>query len=152
MTRRIIDLALTGEEYRSDACIVWCFDDRFDPASGDNSLLRAYIKQKGFRNVDVVKVAGGAKALAGDGSADQDFILDQIRISVRLHGTKRIALMLHEDCGAYGGSRAFPGPLEERRVHTADLRRAAELIRKEFPGLRLELLMADLDGLCLLDS
>jgi carbonic anhydrase len=32
-----------------------------------------------------------------------EFVLEQIRKSIRLHGTRRVILMVHSDCGAYGG-------------------------------------------------
>ena len=61
------------EHYTADACVVWCFDDRF------YKLLKAFGKQEGFAHIDLVKVAGGAKALAGDASPDRDFVLNQIK-------------------------------------------------------------------------
>ena len=38
--------------------MVWCFDDRF------SALLEAYKQKRGFKHIDLVKSAGGAKALA----------------------------------------------------------------------------------------
>jgi carbonic anhydrase len=89
------------EYYTADACVVWCFDDRF------YKLLKAFGKSKGAKHIDLVKVAGGAKALGvptngpSPDRAARDFLLAQIKTSIRLHGTKRIILMTHRDCGAY---------------------------------------------------
>ncbi len=87
--------------YTADACIVWCFDDRF------SKLLDEYIKQQNFAHVDLVKVAGGAKDLASpDGEHARAYLLDQIAKSIKLHHTKEIILMMQSDCGAYGGNTA----------------------------------------------
>ena len=101
------------EHYTADACVVWCFDDRF------YKLLKAFGKQEGFAHIDLVKIAGGAKALASVESAspDHDFVLNQIKTSARLHGTKRVILMLHRDCGAYGGSKSFADLDAEKNNH-----------------------------------
>jgi hypothetical protein len=50
---------------------------------------------------DPIKIAGGAKCLASpEPESDREFVLDQIRKSMRLHETKRVILMVHSD-GAY---------------------------------------------------
>jgi len=132
------------EHYTADACVVWCFDDRF------YKLLKAFGKQEGFGHIDLVKIAGGAKALAGDASPDRDFVLNQIKTSVRLHGTKRVILMLHRDCGAYGGSKSFADADVEKEELMAQLHRAQDFVKKELndvDGLAVSACFADLDGL-----
>src|SRR3974377_1240168 len=84
--------------YICDAAVVWCFDNRFDIG------FRKFLKRIGVAYADPIKVAGGAKCLASpDEAADREFVLKQIRVSMELHKTKRVVLMLHSDCGAYGG-------------------------------------------------
>jgi carbonic anhydrase len=129
----------SAEHYAADACVVWCFDDRF---SGLLSKLA-----KGFKNFDLVKIAGGAKALAGDASPERDFVLGQIKTSVRLHGTKRIALMLHRDCGAYGGSKSFENLDAETTSQAEQLAVAKQFLTKEVPGVPVDIYFADFDGL-----
>ena len=132
------------EHYTADACVVWCFDDRF------YKLLKAFGKQEGFGHIDLVKVAGGAKALAGGASPDRDFVLGQIRTSVRLHGTKRVILMLHRDCGAYGGSKSFADTEAEKNELMKQLRQAQDDVKKELRdvgGLTVDACFADFDGL-----
>ena len=71
-------------------------------------MLRKLIKRIGAQHVDPILVAGGAKCLAGDDlERDRQFVLEQIRKSMQLHGTHTVLLMLHSDCGAYGGLAAF---------------------------------------------
>jgi len=136
------------EHYAADACVVWCFDDRF------YKLLKAFGKQEGFSHIDLVKIAGGAKALAtgAEGaSPDRDFVLNQIKTSARLHGTKRVVLMLHRDCGAYGGSKSFADADVEKAELVTQLHQAQDLVKKELAdvdGLVVEAVFADFDGLC----
>jgi carbonic anhydrase len=121
--KRVISFDLQKGHYTADACVVWCFDDRF------YKLLKAFGKQEGFKNIDLVKIAGGAKALAsagvessnGGSNPDRDFVLGQIKTSMRLHGTKRVMLMVHRDCGGYGGSAAFADAAMEQAHHEAQL-------------------------------
>jgi hypothetical protein len=81
------------ENYQCDAAIVWCFDNRFDLG------FRKYLKRAGIIYTDPIKVAGGAKCLASpELESDREFVLDQIRTSIRLHQTKRVILMVHSDC------------------------------------------------------
>jgi carbonic anhydrase len=134
------------EHYTADACVVWCFDDRF------YKLLKAFGKQEGFVHIDLVKIAGGAKALASMESAspDRDFVLNQIKTSVRLHGTKRVVLMLHRDCGAYGGSKSFADAEAEKAELIKQLHQAQDLVKKELrdvDGLVVDICFADFDGL-----
>lgn len=131
------------DHYTADACVVWCYDDRF------YQLLKAFGKQEGFGHIDLVKIAGGAKALASAEAAspERDFVLDQIKKSAMLHGTKRLVLMLHRDCGAYGGSKQFAGADVEKEFFADQLRRAGEFAKKELPELSVETYFADFDGL-----
>src|SRR5258708_1301572 len=86
------------EKYHCDASVGGCFDNRFD------TVGRKLLKRIGVVQPDPIKIAGGAKSLS---SPDQEFhrafVLDQIQKSIRLHGTNRAILVLHSDCGAYGG-------------------------------------------------
>ncbi len=134
------------EHYTADACVVWCFDDRF------YKLLKAFGKQEGFTHIDLVKIAGGAKALASAESVspDRDFVLNQIKTSVRLHGTKRVVLMLHRDCGAYGGSKSFADAEAEKTELIKQLHQAQDFVKKDLPGvdgLAVNVHLADFDGL-----
>lgn len=127
------------EHYAAHDCVLWCFDDRETP------LLIAYTK--GMGKFDLIKIAGGAKALAGDPSPDRDFVLGQIKASIRLHGVKRVILMTHRDCGAYGGSKAFTSEDAEKGYHQAQLATAKKFVESEIPGIQVEAYFADVDGL-----
>jgi hypothetical protein len=130
-------------DYRSDAAVVWCFDFRF------HLSFSKFLKRVGIERPDIIKVAGGAKSLASpDPPTNREFVLNQIRLSIRLHATPRVILMLHSDCGAYGGlTRGFGGDerLEAQRQEE-ELRRAAECVQQNFPGLEVRAYFANFEG------
>ena len=129
------------DRYVCDAAIVWCFDNRFETG------FRKFLKRSGVEYWDAIKIAGGTKCLASpELETDRDFVLNQIRISMRLHQTKRVILMLHSDCGAYGGLEAFPNPEAERANHRAELRKAAEVVNNAIPGLTVDGYFVDFEG------
>jgi carbonic anhydrase len=130
------------EKYICDAAIVWCFDNRFELG------FRKFLKRIGVINSDPIKVAGGAKCLASpEHEADREFVLGQIRKSVKLHGTKRVVLMLHSDCGAYGGLESFGGDAKaEAANHHAELKRAAANLAQAIPGVSIEGYFVDFEG------
>jgi hypothetical protein len=140
MVERVVTFESSKEHYIAGAVVVWCFDDRF------YKLLKAFGKQREFKNIDLVKVAGGAKALAGDTSPDRDFILGQIKASIRLHDTKGVVLMLHRDCGAYGGSKHFSDGSVEQEYYFSQLKKAKEFLMTEI-AIPIETYFADFDGL-----
>ena len=131
------------EKYQCDAAIIWCFDNRFELG------FRKFLKKIGVTNSDPIKIAGGAKCLASpELETERQFVLEQIRKSIRLHGTRRVILMLHSDCGAYGGlDGGFGGDATaERAHHHEELRRAAENLASAIPGVEVSGYFVDFDG------
>jgi carbonic anhydrase len=131
-------------KYHCDAAIVSCFDDRFHLG------FSKFLKRLGISKSDHIKLAGGAKHLASpERETDREFVLEQIRKSVRLHATRRVILMLHSDCGAYGG---LDGGFEnnahaEARHHEDELRAAAEFLEKAIPGIGVQAYFVDFEGI-----
>lgn len=125
-----------------DAAVVWCFDNRFETG------FRKYLKRIGAVNTDPIKIAGGAKSLASpETESERDFVVDQIRKSMRLHNTRRVILMVHSDCGAYGGLEAFKGDAKaEAEHHRQELHRAAAALKKSIPNLQVEAYFLDFEG------
>jgi hypothetical protein len=136
------------EKYHCDAAVVWCFDNRFQLG------LAKYLKRLGVVNTDPIKIAGGAKCLASpEHDSDREFVVEQIRKSVRLHGTRQAILMLHSDCGAYGGLGAFGGDAgAEARHHEAELKRAAEFLREAVPGIEVKGFFVNFEGVWAVDG
>ncbi len=122
------------EVYTADACVISCYDARFDLA------VRKFLKRRGVAVYDHMKIPGGAKALAApDRETDRDYALRMVRISLALHQPKRAILIGHADCGAYGGATA--------ETVVADLARAAEILGTAEPSLAVERYFADFDGI-----
>jgi hypothetical protein len=136
------------EKYHCDAAIVWCFDNRF------NLGFTKFLKRIGVANADPIKIAGGAKCLASpELERDREFVLEQVRKSIRLHGTKLAILMLHSDCGAYGGlAGGFGGDagLEAER-QDKELRLAAANLMRQIPDLAVQAYFVDFEGVWAVD-
>lgn len=130
------------EKYHCDAAIIWCFDNRFELG------FRKFLKRRGVLNSDPIKIAGGAKSLASpEQEGDREFLLDQIRKSIRLHGTKHVILMLHSDCGAYGGLAAFGNNAQrEAEHHGYELKKAAKHLRSAIPAVEISGYFVNFEG------
>jgi hypothetical protein len=142
--RKVFHFDAPRAKYHCDAAVVWCFDNRFQLG------LTKYLKRLGVVNSDPIKVAGGAKCLASpENEHERQFVLEQIRKSIRLHSTKRVVLMLHSDCGAYGGlERGFGGdPVRESTHHASELRLAARQVWDVFPELQIQAFFVDFEGI-----
>ena len=141
--KKVFHFDAPRERYQCDAAIVWCFDNRFDLG------FRKFLKRVGVANSDPIKIAGGAKCLASpDHESEREFVLEQIRKSMQLHGTRRVILMVHSDCGAYGGlAEGFGGDARaEAEHHRAELHRAAETLRKAIPEVEVDAYFMDFEG------
>jgi hypothetical protein len=56
--------------------------------------------------------------------------------------------MSHSDCATYGGLAAFGNDREvEAKHHQQELKRAAELLRADFPELSVECFFVTFDGI-----
>jgi Putative carbonic anhydrase len=147
MTKRIIKVQprrKVGEHYKADACIVWCFDWGF------GNVYEKFVNGRKFGKFDPVVVGGGAKPLADAKDKEgRESLLRQIKTSVRLHRTKLVVLMLHSDCGAYGGIGAFGNDRKkEKKHHVAALRRAKTFLRKRLPrSVKIETWLSGFDAL-----
>jgi hypothetical protein len=152
--RKVFHFDSPRARYKCDAAVVWCFDNRFE------LLLRKLVKRLGLAYFDPIRIAGGTKYLASadspdspDAERDRQFVLEQIRISMRLHETKTVILMLHSDCGAYGGLAAFGGDAEkEAQNHCTDLQRAAFYLLSQIPELTVKTYFVDFEGVWELET
>ncbi|MBN1565937.1 MAG: hypothetical protein JXA10_19000 [Anaerolineae bacterium] len=109
-----------------DVIVVACIDFRFQRAL--DTWLAAHIKHG---NYDRVGIAGGVK--------NWDVVMPQITLAKQLHNIRRVILINHEDCGAYGAAGT-------REKHEADLRAARAAVLRDFPGMEVDLLFARLAG------
>lgn len=88
-------------------------------------------KNLGEKNYDRVAWAGGVFDLEG--------ILNQVRLSKKLHDIQKVILVNHEDCGGYGEA----GTIQK---HTEDLKSTKEKILVENPNLEVATYYLHLDG------
>src|ERR1700687_1324084 len=142
--KKVFHFDAPREKYHCDAAILWCFDNRFELG------FRKFLKRIGVVHSDPIKIAGGAKCMASpEHESDREFVLEQIRKSMRLHGTKRVILMLHSDCGAYGGlADAFPGDAQpEAAHHKQELQQAAANLSAAIPGIEIQGYFVDFEGI-----
>jgi len=128
--------------YVADAAVLCCFDERI------RLVTNKFLKRQGILRPDMIVVAGGAKTLASPrNDFERDFILEQVRMAIRLHQASRLFLMSHSDCATYGGLAAFANDQErESRHHEQELRHAAEVVRSNFPDLRVHCFFVAFDG------
>jgi carbonic anhydrase len=141
--RKVFHFDSPPEPYVADAAVLCCFDHRISRA------VRKFLKKQGIERADMIVVAGGAKTLASPrNDFEQDFILEQVRMSIRLHQTKRVLVMSHSDCATYGGLAYFKGDRDaELDHHRGELMRASELLTSNFPGISVEPYFVKFDGI-----
>lgn len=109
----------------AESIIITCIDFRLQEA------IDKWISQNfAPKTFDRVAFAGGIKNL--------EAILGQIDISVRLHHIKKVVLINHEDCGAYGEEGT-------KEKHAQDLKTAKAKILKLYPNLEIEIFYLHLD-------
>lgn len=140
--RKVFHFDSPREKYHCDAAVVWCFDNRFELA------FQKFLKRAGVFNCDPIKMAGGAKCLASpENETERAFVLEQIRKSMRLHGTSRVVEMLHSDCGAYGGLKAFHNDARAEAENAArEMALATNSLLAAIPGVRVEGYFVDFEG------
>lgn len=139
-------IAKTGMEmahYMASATVVWCFDRR---------TFKELVKFDEINSViDPLTHGGGAKNLASPAKEFyREYLLDQIETSVTLHHSKKVVLMNHIDCGAYGGSEKFANRNEEVKFHINELKKAESAVRERI-NLPVEKVFLDDEGLWLVE-
>jgi carbonic anhydrase len=112
------------------AALIKCMDFRL---TGD---VHAWLEEKGLVNdCDIISVAGAAKDIVEN---PQGYVFSLIKLSIELHQIKKVILMNHRDCGAYGGSAAFNGQAEEFAKHKGEMNKAREILVNQFPNVAIE--------------
>ena len=119
------------------AIVISCMDWRLWPALDE--LLRQRL-EGGF---DRLLVAGGTLALVRPpDAAVSDYLLSCVDLAYRAHGVRHAVLVAHNDCGAYGGRKAFADETTERAFLTADLKAGGAKLRERWPDLQTTCLYA----------
>jgi carbonic anhydrase len=141
--RKVFHFDSPSGNYVADAAVLCCFDHRIGTA------VRKFLKKQAIERADMIVVAGGAKTLASPrNDFEQYFILEQVRMSIRLHQTKRVMVMSHTDCATYGGLAHFKGDeAAEADHHRSELLRARELLTSNFPDISVEPYFVNFEGI-----
>lgn len=113
-------------DHNAEAIIITCIDFRFQEYI--NNWISENFRPKTF---DRVGFAGGVKSF--------DIILGQIDIAKRLHHIKKVVLINHEDCGAYG-------EVGTPEKHAEDLKDATHQIKEKYSDLEVQTYYLHLDG------
>lgn len=141
--KHIFSHPATKHHYTADAFAIRCFDNRFW------KTFKRFMRELGLKDIDPESVAGGAKVLSSpEKRGDRDFMLREIAKSAKLHGTKKIMLFTHTDCGAYGGIAKFNGDeKKEFAFHLSEHKKANSLIKRHFPKLKVAAYFIDTKGI-----
>ncbi len=102
-----------------EALIIRCIDYRFVTQS------RKFKEAQGLKDkYDLLAFPGASKNIHQ--------LFDAIEVSNRLHKPKKIIIMNHEDCGAFGENNTLAD-------HKKSLNRAKALLNIAFPNIPVEL-------------
>ena len=94
---------------------------------------------------DHLCTAGGIQDLVRPCVLTTEALFKEITLSCNLHQVKRIILINHENCGAYGDALEA-GSAKEQETHHADLSQAKALINEHWPQIEVETWFYQLNG------
>ncbi len=122
-------------KHTTDNLLVCCMDFRFHEATMEH--IR---KEYGADSFDLCTLAGGAQQVSNEVAAGKETLFKEIGIGCNLHSVKRVFLVNHQDCGAYGGSKKFENLETELSTYKDDLREAALKIKDAYENVEVVLL------------
>lgn len=95
----------------------------------------------GIKDFDFPSIPGATKAI----NENADLALNCIAIPCDLHQAKKVVLIHHQDCGAYGGLKNFGGDKKaEQDHHEKELRKAKVKILEKYPDREVIMVFAAL--------
>lgn len=123
-------------QHNCENALVQCIDFRFR-----DDTERFATELFGTPDYDLYSWPGSAKKIADD--SIREITLSQLSVCADLHNAKRLVLVSHTDCGAYGGKEAFESIDDERKKLIDDLNKARDYIKGSFPSVEVELYLLD---------
>lgn len=119
-----------------EAVVLCCIDFRFWRET------LAFVEQElGLKYFDFPALPGGAKAI----NEGNELAIACVSVPCDLHRVKKIVIINHQDCGAYGGSVKFNGDDDaEQKFHAEELRKAKEKIAVQYGDKEIILIYAKL--------
>ena len=131
-----------GHDHNSEVALLCCVDFRF------REIALKWIEQEfGVEDPDLWTAPGCVKIFVTDEYPEvKAFYLEKIRdVSKGMHGIKKIVMVNHEDCGAYGERKAFETIALEKKKHLEDLREAKHILAEAVPDVEIIIAYADLN-------
>ena len=126
--------------HKVPAAVIYCLDPRFA-----KQTLRFIQEELDIDNFDQYVHPGGLRVLIQE--TTRDIFLGAIeKVSIGLHNIGQIVLIAHRDCGAYGGSKAFPNPEAEKTAQEKDLKVARGILREKFSSLEIKMYYLEIIG------
>lgn len=123
-----------------EAVVLCCIDFRFW-----RETVEFVEKELGIKSFDFPSLPGAAKAV-NDAPDDSNIAMKCISVPCDLHHVKKIVLINHQDCGAYGGSAKFNSDEQaEQKFHEQELKKAGEKLAAKFPDKQIILAYAKLN-------
>jgi carbonic anhydrase len=121
-----------------EAVVLTCIDFRFW-----RETLEYIEKELNIKSFDFPSLPGAAKAI--NGCADNDIAMQCVSVPCDLHHAKKLVIVNHQDCGAYGGSKMFNGDeAVEQKFHEEELKKAKIKILKKYSNLEVILVYTKL--------
>lgn len=116
-----------------DSIVIKCLDFRL------RAETRACVLDGlGIPAFDIIGLPGSAKSFLEDsGTAWRG-----IKVACEYHGCKRIVVVQHADCGAYGGSAAFANAEEEEIFHREELQKMKKKILEKYREVEVVMVYA----------
>lgn len=125
--------------HHCEAVVLTCIDFRFW-----RQTLEYIENELGIKSFDFPSLPGAAKAI-NECISDDDIAMKCVSVPRDLHHAKKLVIVNHQDCGAYGGSQVFNGDkVAEENFHEQELKKAKEKIAAKYPDLQIILLYAKL--------
>jgi len=122
-----------------EAVVLTCIDFRFW-----RETLRYVENELGIKSFDFPSLPGAAKAI-NDCLSETDLAMQCVSVPCDLHHAKKLVIVNHQDCGAYGGSKVFNGDETlEQKFHEEELKKAKSKILKKYSELEVILVYARL--------
>lgn len=122
-----------------EAVVLTCIDFRFW-----REVFEFAKSDLGLKNFDFATIPGAAKGI-NDYQSKEDLAMKCIFVPFDLHEAKKVVIINHWDCGAYGGTKKFQNRKEEKKFHEEELQKAKEKILGFYPEKEVILCYADMD-------
>ena len=114
------------------ALVICCKDYRYIQA------IQRFVKRRGVPHYDLKATAGGLRAILDAPAPVRQWLLKDVRLVYGSQRVRRIIIVQHQDCAAYGGAARFDDPVVERQFHHRQFQRARRLLLHRLAGARVE--------------